>query len=165
MRTLEHFSCGCADSPVSVLIVTAKDRERVALQAISAGAQWSFHEAQTIVDAVKKTSDSEIGTIITDGDLPDGTWMDLLESLRSRRNPPRIIVFSPLADDRFWAEVLNAGGYDVLATPFEPKEVIRATHVAWLSWRRTARVTTATNTLTNDPASRWKGVFSAAGGR
>ena len=38
-------------------------------------------------------------------------------------NPPRFVVSSRLADDHVWAEVLNLGGYDVLCTPFEAREV------------------------------------------
>jgi hypothetical protein len=41
------------------------------------------------------------------------------------RFPPNFIVFSCLADEFLWAEVLNLGGFDVLMTPFEPEEVLR----------------------------------------
>ena len=49
--------------------------------------------------------------------------MDLIECLRSCRNAPRVIVFSPVADDRLWMDVLHGGGYDLLGTPFERAEV------------------------------------------
>jgi hypothetical protein len=39
--------------------------------------------------------------------------------------PPSLIVFSCLADEFLWAEVLNLGGFDVRMTPFEPEEVLR----------------------------------------
>jgi DNA-binding response OmpR family regulator len=44
-------------------------------------------------------------------------------------------VTSRLADDRLWAEVLNIGGYDVLAKPFVPAEVFRTISLAWLNWK------------------------------
>jgi DNA-binding response OmpR family regulator len=36
-----------------------------------------------------------------------------------------------LADDHLWAEVLNLGGYDVLAKPFDGCELFRALSSAW----------------------------------
>ena len=36
-----------------------------------------------------------------------------------------LIVTSHAGDDALWAEVLNLGGYDVLAQPFDPSEVAR----------------------------------------
>jgi DNA-binding response OmpR family regulator len=49
--------------------------------------------------------------------------------------PPFLIVTSRLADERLWAEVLNLGAYDVLAKPFESKEVVRIVSLAWLHWK------------------------------
>jgi hypothetical protein len=45
-------------------------------------------------------------------------------------------VFSRLADEYLWAEVLQLGGYDVLLKPFEEEEVARVALAAWLSWKR-----------------------------
>jgi hypothetical protein len=39
---------------------------------------------------------------------------------------PRLIVFSRNADDRLWAEVLNLGGFVLLATPFREEELVFA---------------------------------------
>jgi hypothetical protein len=36
-----------------------------------------------------------------------------------------LVVASRLADERLWAEVLNLGGHDVLAMPFDAHEVRR----------------------------------------
>jgi len=49
--------------------------------------------------------------------LPDGTWQDLLDFSR------KVVVVSRLADESVWADVLNRGGYDVLASPLEERAV------------------------------------------
>jgi hypothetical protein len=56
--------------------------------------------------------------------------------LQGQARPPNLIVSSRLADDRLWAEVLNLGGYDVLARPFNRVEVIRVVQAAWRAWNR-----------------------------
>ncbi len=42
-----------------------------------------------------------------------------------------MIVTGPFADEALWAEVLNLGGFDVLAQPLDSNEVIRSIHAAF----------------------------------
>ena len=60
---------------------------------------------------------------MTEANLEDGTWLDLLQLTRELRM--KLVVTDPWADARFWAEVINLGGYDVLAQPFQETEVRR----------------------------------------
>jgi hypothetical protein len=47
---------------------------------------------------------------------------------------PLLIVASRLADEYLWAEVLNLGGHDVLAKPFQGAEVQWVLESAWRIW-------------------------------
>ena len=51
--------------------------------------------------------------------------------------PAPLIVGDRLADERLWAKVLNLGGYDLLAKPFNAKEVL---HVVSTACRRTEHI-------------------------
>jgi len=62
--------------------------------------------------------------VICERSLPDGDGKDLLGKT------PRLIVTSDAADEALWAEVLNLGGYDVLAQPFDEQEVRRVVAMA-----------------------------------
>ena len=62
--------------------------------------------------------------VICERSLPDGDWKDLVGKT------PRLIVTSHAADEALWAEVLNLGGYDVLAQPFDEQEVRRVVAMA-----------------------------------
>lgn len=53
-----------------------------------------------------------------------GDWQELLEETESAQ--PLMIVVSTHADERLWAEVLNLGGFDVLALPFDRDELRRS---------------------------------------
>jgi DNA-binding response OmpR family regulator len=153
-RMPEHFSRGGTSPSAGLLAVSASDSERFALKTCTAGTRWTIHEAHDIREALAVVARQDIAAILTDRNLSDGAWTDLVERLRSGSNPPRVIVFSPVADDKFWAEVLGAGGYDLVATPFERAEVLRVTHMAWLSWLRTARITQAGEDAASGPR-RW----------
>jgi DNA-binding NtrC family response regulator len=65
------------------------------------------------------------GAILTEASLPDGAWTDVLELNYHLPAPSALIVTDKLADDLFWAEVLNRGAYDLLAQPFDETEVQR----------------------------------------
>ena len=67
--------------------------------------------------------DSEISVVISETHLPDGSWKDLLAHVMLRTASTALVVTSKLADEFLWAEVLNLGGYDVLAQPFDRDEV------------------------------------------
>src|SRR5579859_2973287 len=63
--------------------------------------------------------------ILTEANLPDGTWLDVLDLARQVSPGVEVIVTDAGADARFWAEVLNLGAYDVIAQPFAAGEVQR----------------------------------------
>jgi len=69
--------------------------------------------------------------VIVERDLPDGNWKSLRNRLIQMPFAPKLIVTCRLADERLWEEVLNLGGFDVLARPFYPREVLRSIDSAW----------------------------------
>jgi DNA-binding response OmpR family regulator len=76
-----------------------------------------------------------ISIVVCERDLPDGSWRDVLERLGSSPERPYLIVTSRLADEWLWAEVLNIGGYDVLAKPFNAEETRHVLETACLHRR------------------------------
>jgi DNA-binding NtrC family response regulator len=73
--------------------------------------------------------------LICESELVDGTWHDLLDWTTHTQHAPLLIVASRSADDALWAEVLNLGGYNVLAKPFDSREVFHVVANAWLHWK------------------------------
>jgi DNA-binding response OmpR family regulator len=74
--------------------------------------------------------DTPVGVVISERELPEGGWREMLDDLLDRAEPPAFIVTSRLADEMLWAEVLNMGGYDVLAEPLDSEEVTRVISAA-----------------------------------
>jgi FixJ family two-component response regulator len=69
-----------------------------------------------------------------------GRGEELLDFAEGLPVPPPVIVTSRVADERMWAEVLNLGGYDVLAKPLNSEEVIRTVTSAWSLWQHRRQV-------------------------
>ena len=133
---------------ITVLAVSASTEELTALGSIFSGAKWichrvssireganwTLHTVSSIKEAISWMKRGSIPVIICGCELPDGTWQTLMREIEDHARPPRVIVSSRLADDRLWAEVLNLGGHDVLATPFEAREVLHSVRSACDSW-------------------------------
>jgi DNA-binding NtrC family response regulator len=76
------------------------------------------------------------GVVICHADPPHADWQNLLGQCTRLDLRPHIVVCCRLADDRLWAEVLNLGGFDLIAMPFEADEVVRVSTEAWRAWNR-----------------------------
>jgi hypothetical protein len=98
-----------------VVTVGGSEADRLTLEAIAADAGWSCRHVtagQPVAGAAVVICDAEC-------------WRDVV----GRVDAP-VIVAANAADERLWAEVLNLGGFDVLAKPFDRKEVLWSVELA-----------------------------------
>jgi len=120
---------------VTVLCVSPLAEDYFSLQAVFNHSKWELHKTDSPTSALAVLRRWEIGVVICERDLAPGTWVDMLEELRLLEDAPPLIVASRVADERLWAEALNLGAYDVLAKPFQRKELVRSVSMAWLHWQ------------------------------
>jgi DNA-binding NtrC family response regulator len=117
-------------------VVNARAEERRALREIFARAKWKWNSVPSIEKALGwVTRRGSPQVMICDRDLPDGSWRLLFDHTETLPHAPKFIVSSRMADERLWAEVLNLGGHDVLAAPFDSSEVMRVVRFAVESWK------------------------------
>jgi DNA-binding NtrC family response regulator len=124
------------ETGIEVLLIAPLESDRLSLQRILNRSQSRVHCFPTCKAALAFLREHPLGVVIANAELPDSRWQDLIEAMSCLAHPPHVIVSSRLADDGFWAEVLNLGGYDVLLTPFDREEVLRVANLAWLAWQR-----------------------------
>ena len=86
-----------------------------------------------------------ISVVLCEDTLSDGKWLDLVRETEHLSPRPQTIVLSTCADATLWGEVLNCGGYDLLAMPLEPREVYA---IVPMAWRQCAGTDKTSNTLT-----------------
>jgi DNA-binding NtrC family response regulator len=120
----------------AVLVGSRSEEDHTSLRAIFGPSDWKLHEAKSFTQALAALSENHIPVVICDQELPVGGWKALFEAIQLLPRPPNLIVTSRQADNRLWAEVLNLGGHDVLAIPFDAGEVRRAAQQAWRGWKR-----------------------------
>ena len=95
---------------------------------------WPAHRVRNCLEMALHLHGSHPCVVVCERDLADGDWKDVLEVTASLPIPPPVIVTSRLADERLWAEVINLGGFDVLAKPLDRQEVNWVLNFAWEHW-------------------------------
>lgn len=132
-------------SPIRVLYVSPNAGDQAALRRIVEGIPCQLSVAFNCRQAAAQLTNEQIAVIFCDSVLEDGTWKRLLNQIQERSRQPLLIVTSRLADEELWAEVLNLGGYDVLAKPFRPDEVryTLTTAIFWLTRVATSKQSAA----------------------
>jgi CheY-like chemotaxis protein len=85
---------------------------------------WLDH-VESVQGAREKLRSGDYDVVLTEAQLSDGKWLDVLHLVRESPGYPEVIVTDRNADARFWAEALNLGAYDLLAQPFYQPEVQR----------------------------------------
>jgi len=133
MKYKRPSGCGGCASQMNppVLIVGSFEGDEAAWDRILGRYRGEEERVQCWREAEKLLQQNSVRVVISERDLSDGTWRDLLESMAGLKDPPALIVASRLADDNLWMEVLNAGGYDVLARPFDRQEANRTISLAY----------------------------------
>ena len=121
--------------PVVSLAVSPFEADLSFLQRMFDDADWKLFTAHTYKEGMAQLSRELIPVVLCDCQLPDGNWKDVLSRLAPMLEPPRLIAVSRHADERLWLEVLNLGGFDLLATPFHEVEAGYAIGTAWLDWK------------------------------
>jgi len=93
------------------------------------------HLSSPDISAVFVSRAEELGHLVRNGEvyevallpaaLPEGIdWWTIWGELAHLTQKPAILVYAQSANFHLWAEVLDAGGYDVVAEPFT-REMLR----------------------------------------
>jgi len=125
---------------VTVLSISPLEPDHTLLESIIRHSRWSLFKADSLASALSILRRHEISVVLCERDLQPGRWTDILDHLRELDRPPALIVTSRLADERLWAEALNLGAWDVLAKPFDQREVIHGIRIAWQHRRDRMRI-------------------------
>jgi len=119
-----------------VLLISPDPEDAVFMREIASTLGCQLESASDRYEAELALRRDVFGVVIAERDLQDGDWRDVLRCLERYSYNPLLIVVSRLADERLWAEVLNLGGFDVLAKPFAHEEANRVIDYALISWNR-----------------------------
>jgi DNA-binding response OmpR family regulator len=123
---------------VEILTINCSEHDSSTLRNILSHSNWKFQCASTLPEGASLLERHPVPVVICNREFPGGNWRDVVALSREMPVPSRVLVYSSKADDQFWMEVLESGGYDVLPKPFHPPEVYRLVTLAAQNWRKEA---------------------------
>jgi len=121
---------------VELLLISPFEEDHRHLHDKLRHSNWQPHGARTQKEAFAFLRKSPTPVVLCESRLPDGSWQDVLSHLAGIDRPPLLVVTSRFADDHLWAEVLNLGGYNVLAKPLDMEELFHVVGLAWMQWKQ-----------------------------
>ena len=124
---------------VEVLAISSRTRDCQSLQSILIHTNWLVHWAPDRYEAMLFLREHPVPAVVCPDEMPDATWRDLLADTSQLSNPPKVLVYSDNAAQGLGIDVLEAGGYDLLWTPLQRDEVLRAISLACRTWREEMR--------------------------
>ena len=108
-----------------ILIVSQRTGIYLSIARMLRDADIEVAAADSLPRSLDRLRQQDVSIVICDRDLPGGGWKALLVAMDGIPAAPPLVVTARDADDKLWAEVLNLGGYDVLAQPLDATEVQR----------------------------------------
>ncbi len=133
------------DDTVSALLLGKFETDRNLLRQIFWKSGWRLFEAPDRRVGLDYLQRVPLEVVIAETEVADSNWQSVLGDLRRMARPPQLVVTSRTADDYLWAEVLNIGGFDVLAQPLDRDEVERVVASASRHFHRRPPARAASN--------------------
>jgi DNA-binding NtrC family response regulator len=115
--------------PIRILILSSELHNRLALADILNREHWETICASTVNEFQEVLERRNVTLVFCDRQLSDGTYRDVLQTMRSLSTNVPLVVISRLADWDEYLEVLQEGAFDLIASP------CRLTDVTWVVLR------------------------------
>jgi DNA-binding response OmpR family regulator len=113
-----------AEPKSRLLSISSNPEDHKGLSRIIDRKSWQLVVASTCRRGIQRL-EKGVDAVFAECSLPDGTWKDILDRIAFLDKQPPLVVTSRLADAYLWSEVLNLGGFDVLAKPLNSAEVLQ----------------------------------------
>jgi FixJ family two-component response regulator len=108
-----------------VLLASERDDDHHALQTILHNTRWTLARASSWADAADFCARPGKPVILVDRYFRGSDWRFTVSSLVNLEADSCLILLSDVSDQYLWNEVVQHGGFDVLARPFEHSVVLR----------------------------------------
>ena len=108
-----------------VLLASERDDDHQTLQALLHDTKWTVARALSWGEASSFCGRAVKPVVLVDRHFQGSDWRFTVSSLVNLEANSCLILLSDVSDPYLWNEVVQHGGFDVLARPFERSEVLR----------------------------------------
>ena len=129
-----------------ILALVDDSEVQMLLRSVLFHSQWDVDFVPSLAAALEQLPSTDAAVLIChQQSVDDERWRRIARSLPLVPRPPFLVVTSRTADDGLWQDVLTGGGYDVLAIPFETRDLFRVLSIAGSYWRARRAPSVATH--------------------
>jgi two-component system nitrogen regulation response regulator GlnG len=106
-----------------ILVVDDEDALRLVLSRSLKRKGYDVDTAESVAEARELINERGYSIAFFDIALPDGSGLDLLDSVKKRPNPPSVVIITAQATMKNAIEAMRRGAFDYLTKPFDLDEV------------------------------------------
>jgi two-component system chemotaxis response regulator CheY len=123
--------------PLGITFLLLEDMENLRSQMISdlrsLGITGIIHEAADVQSAIKICVAEEIGFVISDWNLPDGTGHDFLKKFRAvlRYKKTPFVMCTTNSETRYFLNAIASGANDYIVKPWTVEDVKKKLQLTW----------------------------------
>jgi DNA-binding response OmpR family regulator len=120
----------------NIIVISSAEQPHRVVEVLLGGRGWFVHSSFTRQAAERQIQELQPAVLLCADKLPDGDWTEMLHAAAALPLPPRVIVFSRLAAEALWTDVLDLGAFDLIGFPFDTQELLRVAEFALACWQR-----------------------------
>jgi DNA-binding response OmpR family regulator len=122
--------------PFTVLCLTANEDDFHQLQEILRPVSVNVIQAFTCEQTIMTVRSNRTPVVVCAESFNGSDWRTLLRALEDIPLPPSVIVLRSSPDPKLWADVLTAGGFDVVCRPLQFDSLLWAIMAGQRRWER-----------------------------
>ena len=127
-----------ATAAIPVVALIGDRHDRRVLELIANRDRLDIHFADSCHEARNSVNRLGSPVVLCGRDVPGIDWREVVGVLAAAVPRPCVILISPVTDSWLWKEIVEHGGYDVLATPLRDADATRSIRLALAYWKSTA---------------------------
>src|SRR5271155_1617761 len=100
---------------IPLLIVTSRTEDVAELSEILRDTSWVLTDIPNVEEAGATLKAAAAPILLFDRDAGEARWQDSIKRLLKSRRNACVVLLSSVADQYLWEEVVQQGGFDLLA--------------------------------------------------
>ena len=115
-----------AEPRLNILALSMSLDDRLLLEQLAKRRDWTLRFTHSPQEGFTLATQSHFEVVLCDRNQYGYPWREVIDRLASISPQSCILLVSPVKEDYLWRDVLQQGGYDVLARPLREPAVLHA---------------------------------------
>ena len=120
---------------IDLLLISPGECDRLLLEKAVRTAEWHLLHVHTCEEALAIMEAYLVPVVVCDQKAAGGDWRRAVKCMISAPHPAPTLLASDSYDWRLWIELIDHGGFDLIAKPFNAAALDEKLHRAFNHWK------------------------------